>query len=105
MNRGLRRHWHTPTLRIMVVGALGTVGLAVAPSSAPAGRDLDQRHLGSGGHVLAFQSDGNLVIWAGGTPVWSTGTTGRGATALVMQDDGNLVLWGLSGALSSSELG
>lgn len=39
---------------------------------------------------LAMQSDGNLVLYSFGVPLWATGTVGAGAV-VVMQTDGNLV--------------
>jgi hypothetical protein len=46
------------------------------------------------GCQLAFQSDGNLVIYKpGGVPVWATDTDGKGADlTLQMQNNGNLVM-------------
>jgi hypothetical protein len=49
-----------------------------------------------------MQSDGNFVLYHGGTPVWSSGTGGHPASYgyyLHLQDDGNLVLysnWGVA---------
>jgi hypothetical protein len=43
---------------------------------------------------LWHQSDGNVVVYANGTPLWSTKTTGKNTTTLAMQGDGNLVLYG-----------
>jgi len=41
-----------------------------------------------------MQTDGNLVLYAGGAAVWSTGTNGTGSqNRLVMQSDGNLVIY------------
>jgi hypothetical protein len=46
---------------------------------------------------LAFQSDGNLVIYQnGGSAIWRTGTTnwnGDPGAYLAVQDDGNLVIY------------
>jgi hypothetical protein len=58
----------------------------------------DQRVSADGRFVLAFQGDGNLVLYQGGTALWSTGTHGAGATVAVMQGDGNLVLYSAGGA-------
>jgi len=51
-----------------------------------------------GSNRLAFQSDGNLVLWkdnADGLPtaLWSSGSSGALGTVLRMQDDGNLVMY------------
>jgi len=43
---------------------------------------------------LVMQTDGNLVLYAAGAAVWSTGTNGTGTqNRLVMQSDGNLVIY------------
>ena len=42
--------------------------------------------------TLLMQSDGNLVVYQGGAPVWSTGTAGQGALAATIQPNGNLML-------------
>jgi hypothetical protein len=57
-----------------------------------------QRVSADGRFVLAFQGDGNLVLYQGSTALWSTGTHGTGATVAVMQGDGNLVLYSSAGA-------
>ncbi|MEV4350534.1 ricin-type beta-trefoil lectin domain protein [Actinoplanes sp. NPDC049596] len=46
------------------------------------------------GTRLANQHDGNLVLYtANNTPVWSSGTYGKGPSTLRIQNDGNLVLY------------
>lgn len=47
---------------------------------------------------LAMQSDGNLVLYQQGSPLWHTATYGTDANRAVMQSDGNLVVYGPSGA-------
>lgn len=44
-------------------------------------------------YALTFQTDGNLVMYNGVDPVWSTNTGGRGCS-LRGQTDGNLVIYG-----------
>ena len=44
-------------------------------------------------YKLILQSDGNLVLYSKGTPIWSSGTTGKPVSFLSAQDDGNLVLY------------
>ncbi|RYY35117.1 MAG: hypothetical protein EOP46_11150 [Sphingobacteriaceae bacterium] len=47
----------------------------------------------NGNYTMTNQTDGNLVVYNGSTPVWSSGTSGQGASTLKMQNDGNLVLY------------
>jgi len=51
----------------------------------------------SGRYRLALQSDGNLVLYWEGQPLWNTGTRGDAPDHLVMQNDGNLVLYNSAG--------
>ena len=48
-----------------------------------------------GGYRLAFQTDGNVVLYtSGGQVVWATNTSGdTNAAQLIMQGDGNLILY------------
>ena len=46
-----------------------------------------------GRFTLAMQTDGNLVLYSLGVPMWATGTNGRGGDVAVMQGDGNFVLY------------
>lgn len=50
-------------------------------------------------YYLAFQSDGNLVIYkvAGSKAIWNSHTNGRAVKSCVFQDDGNLVLYDYAG--------
>ena len=70
-----------------------------------------QSVLSCGNYLLVMQSDGNLALYNGysplntsaQTPVWSTGTNGKTAVQAVMQADGNFVLYNvLYGAGSSN---
>jgi hypothetical protein len=47
---------------------------------------------GSGVYSL-MQTDGNFVVYQGTKPLWSTGTGGHAGAALAVQDDGNLVIY------------
>jgi peptidoglycan hydrolase-like protein with peptidoglycan-binding domain len=46
---------------------------------------------------LKFQSDGNLVIYQGGSALWGSGTNGAGGDRVIMQEDGNLVIYKSTG--------
>lgn len=46
-----------------------------------------------GRYELIMQADGNLVLYQGSTPLWSSGTAGDDGAALTMQTDGNLVIY------------
>jgi hypothetical protein len=50
-----------------------------------------------GRFVLNMQSDGNLVLYQGTTPLFATNTVGKRTAFAVMQGDGNLVLYNTSG--------
>lgn len=43
--------------------------------------------------TLSMQRDGNLVLYAGSTPVWHTHTYGNPGAYAIMQDDGNFVIY------------
>jgi hypothetical protein len=46
---------------------------------------------------LLLQSDGNLVVYQGNTPIWASGTVGQSVSIVWMQGDGNLVEYAPSG--------
>jgi len=48
---------------------------------------------GSGVFSL-MQTDGNFVVYRGTKPLWSTGSGGHAGATLAVQDDGNLVVYG-----------
>jgi len=47
----------------------------------------------NGAYTVTLQDDGNLVLAAGGSAVWATGTNGQDAERLEVQTDGNCVLY------------
>jgi hypothetical protein len=53
---------------------------------------------GSGATEVDMQSDGNLVVYAGSTPVWATSTAGYPGAYLLVQNDGNVVVYDSSGS-------
>jgi hypothetical protein len=48
-------------------------------------------------YVLCMQSDGNLVEYTAGRPLWWTGSAGNGGDHAVMQSDGNFVVYASTG--------
>jgi hypothetical protein len=48
---------------------------------------------GRGVTEVDFQIDGNLVAYAGSTPVYASGTSGNANATLYIQDDGNPVIY------------
>ncbi len=65
-------------------------------ASLPAGFTLEkgQRVFSfNGQYHLEMQGDGDLVLYAGRYPKWSTNTINSSATRFVVQGDGNLVLY------------
>ncbi len=54
---------------------------------------------GTGGTKLAMQTDGNLVLYKNGTPLWNTVTNGNPGARLILQTDGNMVVYGSDDAV------
>ncbi len=50
------------------------------------------RRPGAGAYV-AMQTDGNFVVYNGGSAKWSSNTSGFPGSDIVLQDDGNLVVY------------
>ena len=48
---------------------------------------------GSGVYTL-MQKDGNFVVYQGTKPLWSSNTSGNAGASLTVQNDGNLVVYG-----------
>jgi hypothetical protein len=55
-----------------------------------AGQTLTSCH---NGYRLAMQGDGNLVLYIGSAPTWSSRTNGKGGYRATMQGDGNFVVY------------
>jgi outer membrane lipoprotein-sorting protein len=51
----------------------------------------------SGRYTFVYQTDGNLVLYDDGTPLWASATDGRPVGRCIMQSDGNLVIYGPGG--------
>jgi hypothetical protein len=78
-------NWHTNRIKL----SLTTAGDAVLTDENgkvtwSAGK--------TGGTMLAFQGDGNLVLYQDGTVLWATATVGHEGAKLVLQDDGNVTI-------------
>ncbi len=78
-------NWHTNRIKL----SLTTAGDAVLT-------DENGKVTWSAGETgatgLAFQGDGNLVLYKGDTVLWATGTVGHPGAQLVLQDDGNVTI-------------
>ncbi len=46
-----------------------------------------------GRYRFIYQTDGNLVLYDGGTALWASATNGKGVGVCIMQADGNLVIY------------
>ena len=69
-----------------------------------AGERLDkEKKIVKPGGTLIMQSNGNLVLYAGGQPKWQTYTAGKTVTHAIMQSDGNFVLYNNTSPVWSSE--
>lgn len=57
------------------------------------------QYLASGNlvYALLMQTDGNLVLYGGGTALWGSGTNGNPGAHAILQGDGNLVIYSSSG--------
>ena len=53
----------------------------------------------NGQYFLVLQSDGNLVFYGAGGPLWASNTVGSGATQAMMQPNGVFVLYRPGGAV------
>lgn len=56
-------------------------------------RPNESRSAHGGTFTFVYQGDGNLVLYRGSTPLWSSGTAGQPAHLVAMQGDGNLVVY------------
>jgi hypothetical protein len=89
----------------LLFGALAFAPFASACTvlSLNANQYLDRgQAIGYDGMLIVHQGDGNVVAYADGRAVWSTGTSGRATTRLIMQGDGNLVLYAPGNAIWAS---
>ncbi len=73
----------------------------IPPAPTACGAIEPGHGLGPGGAVkscdgrftLAMQTDGNLVLYSFGVPMWASGTNGRNGYIAIMQSDGNFVVY------------
>lgn len=59
-------------------------------------RPGDKIQSANGRYILTYQTDGNLVLYAGAQALWASNTYGRPVGHAIMQTDGNLVIYGPS---------
>jgi hypothetical protein len=77
-----------------VANVCGACGVAVANTTIGSGGSLTSC---DGRFTLSMQaSDGNLVLYFGNTPLWSSNTAGNPGAYVVMQGDGNLVVYSVA---------
>ena len=78
---------------LLLTTLVGTAG-ATFPTSMRVGVLLPGQELDSPNHFvqLIMQGDGNLVAYAGGVVLWTSGTRGHAGARLHLQTDGNLVI-------------
>jgi hypothetical protein len=82
-------------------GTPGCTGGGTGCGELTANQQLDSNqslYSCNGEFDLIMQSDGNLVLYQGGTPLWASGTVGSGADEAIMQGDGNFVVYTSSGS-------
>lgn len=58
---------------------------------------LPDDYITSGDSKLILQKDGNLVLYKGISPLWSTKTDNKGGAKAIFQKDGNFVLYDSNG--------
>ena len=107
--RRLRRAGAAALLAATAAALAGSAALAgpasasQPPSVLAAGQTLyagNSLASPGGAFSLVMQTDGNLVEYGPGGPLWSSNTPGSGGSnRLVMQTDGNLVMYTASGAV------
>lgn len=111
-------YWHTDTYMypggyltiandVLSIIQNGVIRWSSGPSVPPPGNHIlasgqnlavgDTRVSQDGRFTLVLQSDGNLVLYQGSTPLWASGTNGLPVTRCSMQTDGNLVLYSSNG--------
>lgn len=77
------------------VGVTGVVGSGVAVNNTmPPGSSLVSNN---GQYSFQVQTDGNLVVYKGGSALWSSKTGGQPIRDFVIQGDGNLVMYRTNG--------
>lgn len=95
--------------RVLIASALTYFILPVCASASFSGGGFTL-HQGQsysfGSNKLSMQTDGNVVVYNGSTPLWSTGTGGQSCTGggclVAFQTDGNFVVYNGSTAIWAS---
>lgn len=85
---------------VALAAGLGCAGVAQAGDTLSANQSLypGQAIVSADGRTsLAYQGDGNLVLYKDGSPLWASGTAGSSTDRTLMQSDGNLVVYDAGG--------
>ena len=111
MTRGLR----ATTIRALGLALTALTFLSLLPSATASAAEYthilepgqrlyagDTLYSPNHSYRLIMQGDGNLVIYNGGTALWSTKTNGHSGASAVMQGDGNFVVYQSGHALWNS---
>jgi hypothetical protein len=95
MNRTLRNQKRVIAwLASVTCVVLMAVTVVRAAGGLASGQTLNPNEsVWAGGYQLTYQSDGNLVLSSGGTPLWNSGTHNTSPGFVAMQSDGNLVVY------------
>jgi len=80
------QNWHTNRIRL----TLTTGGNLVLTDEN--GRTTWSSGTSGSGTQLVFQADGNLGLYSGSTPLWTTRTDGHDGAILVLQADANVTI-------------
>ena len=102
--RTVRRAGAVVAALLMSFGAVvfdGPMAGAVSSHTLPSGSVLSSGttlQSSDSRFVVAMQTDGNLVLYAQGRAVWSSGSAGNSGAVAPMQTDGNLVVYTSGGS-------
>lgn len=87
---------HGNTNQLFTFTTVGSTGTTATGSSMQPGQALKpggSLSSPNGAYKFIYQTDGNLVLYAGSRALWASGTYGRPVGSTDMQADGNLVIY------------